>query len=862
MVEIKLDLKDNSASVKKAKEAKKASKAKKPLKTMKEAWTDIMKSATVSKSAKQKARMKKLYNLMEYGEVVREPEKLNKNFTYAEANRIMTAYEDKIKAEYLESLKTLDEDYYVMVTDPADLVEIKQSIKARKRNYVAVDTETTGTDPYTDKIVGFSVTWAIKDYDTPLAPDDCLRNFYIPIAHENATNMDFDKAMEFIKWLVEVECMETVWFNYPFDYHILESNAGIKVQGSPIDGLPLMRLLNENVGEERREDGTRWSYKLKDLVTRYLKIPSETYGNLFGKKSFATVDVDIARWYASKDTHVTYLLVEWQYAMLNKPNFAGIKKYWEEVERPATQTFMEMESEGFELVEASQVSQSSKARKLIKEMEAELKNYFGDINFGSPAQLVKAFKENGFDKHLGKGAKLSSDKHTLATLAKHEPIIKVLQDHRKLTKQLTSFIDRLPKDVKYDGKIHGTFNQVGTKTIRASAENPNLQQQSNGFEIGDDLFSSRDMLSVPKGSLILSADFGRQEMTWQAEYSRDKTLIDLLNGTKDLYGYIASEVWGQPYEDCIDKTVDGVFTKSKWRKMAKILVLAISYEMSDMGLAPMLGLKDGNVVRWIAIDSKGKNAFTSERKEVVETWVEQGKLINVGEEFKVVEKSLYLTAEQQAMEIIDYLDVLFPDLRKWKNGVKEVAHKQFYVDSRFGARRRFTIPTEGKYGEAGYVKGDYYYDWRNKKVLKAGAERQAINFHIQNSAAYQTKCAQLAISHFFKSIETPERHFSLLAPVHDELLMTVPEDVTTYELEMVQHLMVNSARIIACGRTDLAIGKTWGDMDDVEELYPDYVKFDGKVTSDPNDNEWTRVFEELKQDIDEFITEGKMAWRN
>lgn len=849
MLEVNLEVKDNSQAVIKAKATK---KAKKPLKTMKEAWTTIMQSASVRNSAKDKARMIKLYELMKDGTCVREADKMNKNFTFAEAKRIITAHEERERLEYLESLKHLQEDYYVMVTDPADIPELMESIRNRKRVYMGVDTETTGTDPYTDKIVGYSFTWAVKDYTSALAPDDCLRNIYVPIAHENAVNMPYNEAMALYKWVVEEECMETVWYNFPFDYHIGNTNAGIKVKGMPVDCFPLMRMLNENMPEERRPDGTKWSFKLKDVVTRYLKIPSQTYGALFGKAPFSEVDVDIARWYASKDTHVTYLLKEWQYAMLEKPQFAGIKKHWLEVELPVTRIFVEMESQGFNLVESAQKEQAEKAIRILGELEGKLKEVFGEINFGSPAQLKQAFIEQGYSKYLDKGANMVTDKAMLGKLAKVEPIVAVLQDYRKLAKQYSGFIDSLPKHVKPDGKIHGTFNQIGTKTLRVSAEKPNLQQQSNGFEVQDEFFSSRDMLSVGEGSLILSADFGRQEITWQAEYSRDETLVNLLNGTQDIYGFIASKVWNQPYEACIDSVVDGHLVKSPYRKKAKVLVLAISYEMSDMGLAPMLGLVDGNVPRWIALDKTGKHAFTSESEETVKTWIEQGKELEPDVNYELVQKDIFLTGEAQAQEIIDYLDVLFPKLRKWKNGVKKVAHEQFYVDARFGARRRFTVPTEGKYGEKGYIKGDYYTNWQGKKTLKAGCERQAINFHIQYSASVQTKCAMIALQNFFETIRTPERWFALLAPVHDELLMIVPTDVTTSELEMVQHLMINSAPIIACGRTDLALGKCWGDMDEIEKTHPDFLKRDGIIVSDPAKAKWVDVYEGLKQDIAKF----------
>ncbi|MGX7836063.1 hypothetical protein ACWKSR_13005, partial [Campylobacter fetus subsp. venerealis] len=72
-------------------------------------------------------------------------------------------------------------------------------------------------------------------------------------------------------------------------------------------------ILNEN------ERVTGGSYRLKDLVTKYLGIPSQTYDELFGKAGFHEVaDLRVALAYAAKDGDVTLKLRNFQREHLRK----------------------------------------------------------------------------------------------------------------------------------------------------------------------------------------------------------------------------------------------------------------------------------------------------------------------------------------------------------------------------------------------------------------------------------------------------------------------------------------------------------------------------------------------------------------
>ena len=853
-MELNLDLGNSEEDNKQeaVEKVRKAKKAKKPLLTMEEAWAKIMNSTGVKKSEKKTKEMLECQKLLSEGEISREPDKIGKNFTGAEASRIYKAYKHEQNIKFLESLITRDLDLFKLVNTKHDFRRVIESFLDRDSSYVACDTEThtykSTPDGFSDRIVGYSFTWRNKD--------GTMENFYVPMYHLNAQgdldkrNADPKDAIALIRYIFK-HAPRIIFHNAPYDGHVVRENFGFTPSGEIIDTYLMAKMIDEN----------RLSYALKPLSNAYLGEDSMTYQEMFGKDAkFDTVDIGIARWYASKDTYLTFLLYEFFMRIFAKPAFQAICKAYFDIEVPVTPIAIAMEAQGFRLIRDELETQLVKASAMLKRMDKELIAEFGDINFNSPAQLVTAlFVDRDNSKYLEKGEKPSSNKVILKRLANIDPAVQLLVSRRKLAKHISSFLESLPKQVRKDGLVHGTFNQIGTVTLRFSAEKPNLQQQSNGFKLEDTFFSSRDLLGAPEGSLILEADFGRQEITWMGDLSGDKAMIELTNGKLDVYGWIASQVWGKPYIECIDN--EELHYKSPWRGKAKVLMLAISYEMTEHGLAPMLGLKDEKVERFYIVNSRGtvgQLRFMSEKKakEHVEQLPEPNK-------YKVIAETVMLTAHEQALEIIEMLDEIFPDLRAWKESVKKETAVKFYVDSRFGARRRLTQERRGKYGEEGYYGGDFYLNWKGQKVLAASAERQAINFMVQNAAADQTKRAMILSAYMFERLEEkyPNRKFRFAGQVHDALLFFLPPDVSWQELELIQWVMISASINRICGRTDLVIGTTWGNMDAVINHYPEFKKVDGDTCEDYADNDWQIRFNKVKEDIDKFIDEGEMVWR-
>ena len=96
-------------------------------------------------------------------------------------------------------------------------------------------------------------------------------------------------------------------------------------------------------------------------------------------------------------------------------------------------------------------------------------------------------------------------------------------------------------------------------------------------------------------------------------------------------------------------------------------------------------------------------------------------------------------------------------------------------------------------------------------MLKAQAERMAINTPIQGTAADLVKMAMVSL---YKKLQKYPDCFMLLQ-VHDEIILEVPTDLVT-ELSNVTKQVMESAMILSVPlKVDLSQGKNWLEMDDI-----------------------------------------------
>ena len=545
-----------SEQKKKGERAKKAQDRKKQsTETLEEAWQRIF---SQKNSDADLAKLREVKAAMDAGKIGRQPEDMfnkkgtPKKFSKAEAKRLYEKLREMRRKEILENMKANVPSNYELIQEKTHLDEFLTAMN--KEDEIVFDVETTGTDVWEDEIVGIALTLPQAD-----------RHAYIPTNHEtDEKQLDREYVLKRLEPYFNDKHLKKVAHNGKFDIHML-NNHGIKFRNLYFDTQTAMHVLNENEPTKR----------LKDLVTKYLKIDSQTYDELFGKQGFHKVsDLRVALAYAAKDGDITWKLKEFQKFHLER---VGLLDYYMSTEAPLTEVIVKMERAGFIIDEENAEKIGKQLLDEIENLLRELREIFGvdeEFNFNSPAQLTDLlFEKLKLHKKLPKGVKVSTDKRVLKRLKEHHEGIAKLLDYKEKTKLYGTYIDALPKKVRKDGRLHGEFNQDTTVTGRFSSNNPNLQNQPK---------YARKIFKAPAGMVLLSGDFSQQEPRLLAHFSKEPLLVEAYREGKDLYSAAAAELFGLPIEECGDG--------SKWRKMLKTGILAVMYGTGAKTLGEQLGI--------------------------------------------------------------------------------------------------------------------------------------------------------------------------------------------------------------------------------------------------------------------------------
>jgi DNA polymerase I len=203
------------------------------------------------------------------------------------------------------------------------------------------------------------------------------------------------------------------------------------------------------------------------------------------------------------------------------------------------------------------------------------------FNINSPKQLGDVlFNKMDLPKPTkhGKGKVISTAQDILEDLAQHHEVPALVLEYRQLQKLKGTYLDALPVLADAQGRIHTTFNQVGTATGRLSSTNPNLQNIPVRTAVGREI---RAAFVAAPGNLLMSADYSQIELRLMAHFSQDPLLLDAYRTGKDIHTLTAAEVF----------EVDAETMDKETRARAKAVNFGIVYGISPFGLAAQLGIE-------------------------------------------------------------------------------------------------------------------------------------------------------------------------------------------------------------------------------------------------------------------------------
>ncbi len=485
----------------------------------------------------------------------------------AELNSRSEAGEASAKGE-TEAKTTSRRDYELVLTEDALDVWLARINNAE---LVSLDTETTGLDPMTAKLVGLSLS---------VEPGKAA---YIPVAHDYAgapAQLSLKNVLGKLKGWLEDPDKPKLGQNMKYDLHIF-ANHGVRVAGVAHD-----TLLQSYVLESHRP------HDMDSLAVRHLGIKTISYDEMTGKGAsripFSQVNLEGAKDYAGEDADITLQLHREMFPAIERDD--KLMNVYSAIEMPVMEILFTIERQGVLLDVEVLRKQTAELSERLGEIEKEVHEQAGQpFNLGSPKQLQEILFVKQQLPVIKKtpGGQPSTDEDVLQQLALDHPLPKLILEYRALSKLKSTYTDKLPKMVNPDtGRVHTNYAQAVANTGRLASNDPNLQNIPVRTQEGRRV---REAFIAPDGCSIVSADYSQIELRIMAHLSQDENLLKAFREGSDVHRHTASEIFGVTQDE----------VSSEQRRYAKVINFGLIYGMSAFGLAGQLGIERAAAQQYI-----------------------------------------------------------------------------------------------------------------------------------------------------------------------------------------------------------------------------------------------------------------------
>ena len=444
---------------------------------------------------------------------------------------------------------------YKMISNLSELKKLVTELSKKKE--IAVDTETTSLNALEADIVGASLS------------AEAGTAYYIPLGHDDKkSNLSLNEAMPILKELLENEKVQKIGQNIKYDLEILH-RYDININPISFDTMLASYVIDPTSREHSLDFQAmkHFNYKMQPIT--------DLLGTGKNQKSFATVSVKDATFYAAEDADYTYRL---RGKLAPQIDQNELNDLYYNIELPLVKVLADIEEAGIRVDADFLAKLSKQAEKNLEKITAKIyKIAGGEFNINSTQQLSHIL----FDKlklpTKGKTAKktgFSTDVKVLEELAPLHELPKLILDYRQLTKLKNTYIDAIPVLIsKRTGRVHTTFNQTVAATGRLASSDPNLQNIPVRTEEGREI--RKAFIPGGKDFVLLVADYSQIELRILAHYSGDKTLIKAFKDGEDIHARTAAEVFGVN----LDKVTP------EQRRSAKTANFAVIYGVTAYGLS-------------------------------------------------------------------------------------------------------------------------------------------------------------------------------------------------------------------------------------------------------------------------------------
>lgn len=311
---------------------------------------------------------------------------------------------------------------------------------------------------------------------------------------------------------------------------------------------------------------------------------------------------------------------------------------------------------------------------------------------------------------------------------------KYMLEYSKLAKLKTAFVDGILEQTYEDGKVHPSFNQIGTDSGRLSCSKPNLQQLPKAED--EDKYQIRSvfigsMNESGKRNKIIALDYHNLEMVCLTHFSGDKNLSEMFANDDDAHGSTAVNMFNLP---CTPMEAKKQYPHL--RQAAKTINFLLMYG-------------GGATLLYENLKSDHYSPLDLGAKE----YLEQYNCRN---------------GQQVAQAFIDKYFESYSGVAKFIQSQKKFAHRNKFVYTILGRKRRLPDINSSDMKVSSYC------------------ERLSVNSAIQGTAGDICINAQIRV---YNEKRLREIGCKMLIQIHDELCFECPEEHCEEAISIIKYLM-------------------------------------------------------------------------
>ncbi len=444
----------------------------------------------------------------------------------------------------------------VHVVDTAEKLTALETA-LRQARVIALDTETTSTEPMLADLVGLALAVQAGE------------GYYVPVGHRQGPQLPRETVLAALRAPLTDTHIPKVGHHLKYDYIVL-ARHGLRVGPLTFDTMIAEWVLNpdsHNLG-------------LKNLAAARLGVEMTHIQDLIGtgraQRSMAEVTIDEVAPYAAADAEITLRLQPLLEDELRC--FPKLPALFSEVEMPLVPVLAEMEMAGVALDLPFFVAFSRELAERMHAIEQQVYAIAGQtFNLNSPQQLSEVLfhvlRLNPPDRSRKTASgHYSTAAGVLEAMSGQHPIVDLVLEYRELSKLKSTYVDALPAQIHpQTGRVHTSFSQTAVVTGRLSSSNPNLQNIPTRTELGRRV--RRGFIAAP-GNVLLSLDYSQIELRVVACMAGDEAMLNAFRAGQDIHAATAAAIYGVPLE---------AVTKEQ-RRHAKAINFGLIYGMSAYGL--------------------------------------------------------------------------------------------------------------------------------------------------------------------------------------------------------------------------------------------------------------------------------------